>query len=37
MSHMATVWSIPQRGVKSATKIILRFLCDGHNPDFGCF
>ena len=37
MSHKATVWAIQQRGLKPATKIVLRFLCDRHNPDFGCF
>jgi hypothetical protein len=28
---------IQQRGLKPATKIVLWFLCDRHNPDFGCF
>ena len=37
MSHKATVWAIQQRGLKPATKIVLWFLCDPHNPDFGCF
>jgi len=37
MSHKATVWAIQQHGLKPATKIVLRFLCDRHNPDFGCF
>lgn len=37
MSHNATVWAIQQRGLKPATKIVLWFLCDRHNPDFGCF
>ena len=37
MSHKATVWAIQQRGLKPATKIVLWFLCDRHNPDFGCF
>lgn len=37
MSHRATVWAIQQRGLKPATKIVLWFLCDRHNPDFGCF
>ena len=37
MSHKATVWAIQQRGLKPATKIVLCFLCDRHNPDFGCF
>ena len=33
MSHKATVWAIQQRGLKPATKIVLWFLCDRHNPD----
>jgi hypothetical protein len=37
MSHSATNWAIQQRGLKPATKIVLWFLCDRHNPDFGCF
>ena len=37
MSHKATVWAIQQRGLKPSTKIVLWFLCDRHNPDFGCF
>ena len=37
MSHAATNWTIQQRGLKPATKIVLWFLCDRHNPDFGCF
>ena len=37
MSHKATVWAIQQRRLKPATKIVLWFLCDRHNPDFGCF
>ena len=37
MSHDATNWAIQQRGLKPATKIVLWFLCDRHNPDFGCF
>jgi hypothetical protein len=37
MSHKATVWAIQQRGLMPATKIVLWFLCDRHNPDFGCF
>ena len=37
MSHKATVWAIQQRGLKPATKIVLWFLCDRPNPDFGCF
>jgi hypothetical protein len=37
MSYKATVWAIQQRGLKPATKIVLCFLCDRQNPDFGCF
>ena len=37
MSHAAANWAILQRGLKPATKIVLWFLCDRHNPDFGCF
>lgn len=37
MSHRATNWAIQQRGLKPATKIVLWFICDRHNPDFGCF
>ena len=37
MSHAATNWAIQQRGLRPATKIVLWFLCDRHNPDFGCF
>jgi len=37
MSHRATIWAIQQRGLKPATKLVLWFLCDRHNPDFGCF
>ena len=37
MSHAATNWAIQQRGLKPAAKIVLWFLCDRHNPDFGCF
>jgi Helix-turn-helix domain len=37
MSHDATNWAIRQRGLKPATKLVLWYLCDRHNPDFGCF
>ncbi|MDP3962194.1 MAG: helix-turn-helix domain-containing protein [Pseudorhodobacter sp.] len=37
MSHAATNCAFQQRGLKPATKIVLWFLCDRHNPDFGCF
>ncbi len=33
----ATNRAIRQRGLKPATRIVLWFLCDRHNPDFGCF
>lgn len=37
MSHRATNWAIQQRGLKPATKLVLWYLCDRHNPDYGCF
>ena len=37
MSHAATNWAIQQSRLKPANKIVLWFLCDRHNPDFGCF
>lgn len=37
MSHEATSWAIKQRGLKPATKIVLFYLADRHNPDHGCF
>ena len=37
MSHKATNWAIQQRGLSPATKLVLWYLCDRHNPDFGCF
>ena len=37
MSHFATNWAIRQRELKPATKIVLWYLCDRHNPDYGCF
>lgn len=37
MSHAATHWAIQQRGLAPATKLVLWFLADRHNPDFGCF
>jgi Helix-turn-helix domain len=37
MSHKATNWAIQQRGLSPVTKLVLWFLCDRHNPDFGCF
>ena len=37
MSHDATNWAIKQRGLKPTTKIVLWYLCDRFNPDYGCF
>ena len=37
MSHEATNWAFQQKGLKPATKIVLIFLADRHNPDYGCF
>ena len=37
MSHKATNWAIQQRGLSPVTKLVLWYLCDRHNPDFGCF
>jgi hypothetical protein len=37
MSHKATNWAIQQRGLMPVTKLVLWYLCDRHNPDFGCF
>jgi DNA-binding HxlR family transcriptional regulator len=37
MSHAATNWAITQRGLKPAAKLVLWYLCDRHNPDYGCF
>lgn len=37
MSHAATNWAILQRGLAPATKLVLWYLADRHNPDFGCF
>jgi hypothetical protein len=37
MSHKATNWAIQQRGLSPMTKLVLWYLCDRHNPDFGCF
>jgi hypothetical protein len=37
MSHRATNWAIQQRGLKPATKLVLWYLADRHNPDHGCF
>jgi DNA-binding MarR family transcriptional regulator len=37
MSHVATNWAFKQRGLKPATKMVLLYLADRHNPDYGCF
>lgn len=37
MSHAATNWAIQQRGLPPAAKLVLWYLADRHNPDFGCF
>ena len=37
MSHKPTNWAIQQRGLSPVTKLVLFYLCDRHNPDFGCF
>jgi len=37
MSHAATNWTIQQRGLKPATKIVPWHLCDRHNSDFSRF
>ena len=37
MSHAATNWAILQRGLRPATKLVLWYLADRHNPDMGCF
>lgn len=37
MSHAATNWAILQRGLRPATKLVLWYLADRHNPDLGCF
>ncbi len=37
MTHKATKWAIQQRGLRPATRLVLFYLCDRHNPDYGCF
>jgi hypothetical protein len=37
MSHRATNWAFEQRGLKPATRVVLLYLADRHNPDLGCF
>lgn len=37
MSHRATTWAFQVRGLKPATRVVLLYLADRHNPDQGCF
>jgi len=37
VSYKAMNWAFGQRNLKPATKIVLLYLADRHNPDFGCF
>jgi hypothetical protein len=37
VSHIATNWAFQVKGLKPATKIVLLYLADRHNPDYGCF
>jgi len=37
MSFKATNWALTVKGLKPATKIVLIYLSDRHNPDYGCF
>jgi len=37
MSFKATSWALTVKGLKPATKIVLIYLSDRHNPDHGCF
>lgn len=37
MSHEATAWAFKQKSLKPATKIVLLYLADHHNPEYGCF
>ena len=37
MSHKATNWVLALRGLKPAPKMLLFYLADRHNPDYGCF
>ena len=37
MSFKATSWALTVKGLKPATKIVLIYLSDRHNPDYGCF
>lgn len=37
MSHKATNWAFSQRGLNASEKLVLLYLADRHNPDYGCF
>ncbi len=37
MSHKATNWAFSQRGLGPSEKLVLLYLADRHNPDYGCF
>ena len=37
VSHKATNWVLALRGLKPAPKMLLFYLADRHNPDYGCF
>lgn len=37
MSHSATIWALQQRGLTPAQRVVLFYLADRHNPDYGCF
>ena len=37
MSFKATNWALTIKGLKPATKIVLIYLSDRFNPDYGCF
>ncbi|MDO5643725.1 MAG: helix-turn-helix domain-containing protein, partial [Paracoccus sp. (in: a-proteobacteria)] len=37
MSHTATIWALQQRGLTPAQRVVLFYLADRHNPDYGCF
>ncbi|NOX40135.1 MAG: helix-turn-helix domain-containing protein [Alphaproteobacteria bacterium] len=37
MSYSATNWAFQQKGLRPAQKVVLLYLADRHNPDYGCF
>ena len=37
MSYRATSWAFQQKGLRPAQKVVLLYLADHHNPDYGCF